>query len=221
MAIDGGDRSNCIVFSSDAGTVESSRYFHSRRTVLEMLRDRGYDVPNSELTRSLPEFRSIFGEKPNHQSLTIRVSLLSDPSNKVLVCFMGTTDIIRKGTIRALHNEIAEKERLNRLILIVQSKMTAFARKDLDGSPFKVEILNINDLLVNITKHVLQPKYQLLTADEKQALLMKHSLEEKQLPHMLKADAIARYYGLEKGQVIKITHNGELVDSLVTYRCVV
>ncbi|CAL0308648.1 unnamed protein product [Lupinus luteus] len=220
-ANDGGDRSNCTVYSSDAGSVESSLYFHSRRTVLEMLRDRGYDVPDSELTRSLPEFRSIFGEKPNHESLTIRVSLLSDPSNKVLVHFMGTSDIIRKSTIHALYNEIAEKGRLNRLILIVQSKMTVYARKDLDASPFKVEILNMNDLLVNITKHVLQPKYQFLTADEKQALLAKHSLEEKQLPHMQKTDAIARYYGLEKGQVLKITHNGELVDSLVSYRCVV
>ncbi|KAB1199577.1 hypothetical protein CJ030_MR0G020145 [Morella rubra] len=36
------------------GSVESYRSFLSRRTVLEMLRDRGYDVPDSELTRSLP-----------------------------------------------------------------------------------------------------------------------------------------------------------------------
>lgn len=41
-----------------------------------------------------------------------------------------------------------------------------------------------------------------------------------QLPRMLETDAIARYYGLEKGQVVKITCSGGLVDSLVTYRCV-
>ncbi|KAK7243380.1 hypothetical protein RIF29_38175 [Crotalaria pallida] len=210
---------DCIVGFSDPGSVDSSRYFHSRRTVLEMLHDRGYDVPLSDLALSLSDFRSLFGQQPNPDSLSIRASLLSDPSVKVLVRFLGTADI-RKETTRALHTEIME-ERLNGLMLVVQSKMTAYAQKALDAFPFKVEILKINDLLVNITKHVLQPKYEILTADEKQALLIKHKLEEKQLPHMLKTDAIARYYGLEKGQVMKITHSGELVDSLVTYRCVV
>lgn len=37
---------------------------------------------------------------------------------------------------------------------------------------------------------------------------------------MLENDAIARYYGLEKGQVVKITYNGGITDSWVTYRCV-
>lgn len=216
----GGDRSGCIVGFSDGGSVESSRYFHCRRTVLEMLRDRGYDVPDSEMTQSLSEFRSIFGEQPNPDSLSVRASLRSDPSNKVLVRFMGTSDI-RKETIRTLYNQIADEERLNRLILIVQSKMTAYAQKDLETSQLKVEIIKMNDLLVNITKHVQQPKYEVLTADEKRALLMKYTLDEKQLPCMLKTDAISRYYGLEKGQVIKVTHRGELVESLVTYRCVV
>lgn len=41
-----------------------------------------------------------------------------------------------------------------------------------------------------------------------------------QLPRMLETDAIARYYGLEKGQVVKVTHNGAFTDSLLTYRCV-
>lgn len=41
-----------------------------------------------------------------------------------------------------------------------------------------------------------------------------------QFPIMQKDDAIARYYGLEKGQVVKITYKGGMTDSLVTYRCV-
>lgn len=41
-----------------------------------------------------------------------------------------------------------------------------------------------------------------------------------QLPRMLQQDAIARYYGLEKGQVVKVIYNGEITGSHVTYRCV-
>lgn len=41
-----------------------------------------------------------------------------------------------------------------------------------------------------------------------------------QLPRMLKKDAIAQYYGLERGQVVKVTYSGEITESHVTYRCV-
>ena len=37
---------------------------------------------------------------------------------------------------------------------------------------------------------------------------------------MLENDAIARYYALEKGQVVKVSYSGTFTDSLVTYRCV-
>ena len=41
-----------------------------------------------------------------------------------------------------------------------------------------------------------------------------------QFPRMLENDAIARYYALEKGQVVKVSYSGTFTDSLVTYRCV-
>ncbi|XP_057457647.1 DNA-directed RNA polymerase V subunit 5C [Lotus japonicus] len=201
------------------GSVESRRYFQCRKTVLEMLRDRGYDVPLTDLNLSLSEFRSRFGQQPNPQTLGVCVSHRSRPSNKVQVVFAGT-DQIKKGTISGICDQIVDRERLTRLILIVQSKMTSFALKVLEQKPYKVEIIKLSDLLVNITNHVLQPKYEILSANEKQKLLMKYKLEDKQLPYMLRTDAIARYYGLEKGQVIKITHSADMVNSLVTYRCV-
>lgn len=37
---------------------------------------------------------------------------------------------------------------------------------------------------------------------------------------MLEKDAVARYYGLQKGTVVKVTYEGELTGTHVTYRCV-
>jgi len=39
-------------------------------------------------------------------------------------------------------------------------------------------------------------------------------------PRMLESDAIVQYYGLQKGQMVKITYSGDIVDHVVTYRCV-
>ncbi|KAG6484486.1 hypothetical protein ZIOFF_053004 [Zingiber officinale] len=84
------------------------------------------------------------------------------------------------------------------------------------GSPPK----KITELLVNITKHVLMPKHELLTTDEKQDLLKKYNVGESQFPRMLESDPVSRYHGLKKGQIVKVTYEGELTGSHVTYRCV-
>ncbi|WVY99950.1 hypothetical protein V8G54_026020 [Vigna mungo] len=172
----------CIASLIDNASVESSRYFLSRRTVLEMLADRGYDVvQHANLTSSLSDFRSRFGQQPNHEALGFCVSHLSNPSNTVQVAFAGT-DAIKMGTVMEICSRIVDSGNLKSLIIIVQSKITSFAQKKLMNLPYKVEIIR--------------------------------------LPCMLKTDVIARYYGLEKGQVVKITHSGPVVDSHVTYRCV-
>ncbi|XP_028784303.1 DNA-directed RNA polymerase V subunit 5C-like [Neltuma alba] len=215
-----GNRNYCIIDFVDQGSVESSRYFYARRTVCEMLRDRGYDVPGSELTRSLDDFRRVFGQQPNVDSLRICVSLRSNPSSKVLVIFLGTADV-KVETIRLLYGKIMNQERLSRLILVLQSKMTTYAGKELQKWPFRVEIFKIHDLLVNISKHTLQPKYEVLTTDEKEKLLEKYKMEAKQLPCLLETDGMARYYGLEKGQVVRISHTVGRLESFETYRCVV
>ncbi|KAK1548969.1 hypothetical protein Q3G72_017217 [Acer saccharum] len=153
----GGDSDECITRYTDAGSyLESLRYFLSRRTVLEMLRDRGYDVSDSELALSL--------------------SLSSVP-------FSATSPTRKDSVSTSLSAPTPPKrESLQGLILILQSQVTAYAKKEMDKFSFKVELF--------------------------------------QLLWMLETDAIARYYGLERGQVVKVTYSGGIVDALETYRCV-
>ncbi|KAI3471739.1 hypothetical protein Pfo_028389 [Paulownia fortunei] len=186
--------------------------------MLEMLKDRGFAVPSCEIEVSLQEFRNKHGQMPDVDDLRITALHKDDPSIKVLVLFCGP-NIVKVNVIRAIATLIVNKDSLSRLILVLQNKITNQALKAVDLFSFKVEIFQITDLLVNITKHELKPKHQVLT-DEKENLLKKYSIDEKQLPRMLQKDAIARYYGLEKGQVVKVTYSGELTQLHVTYRCV-
>ncbi|KAL1555375.1 DNA-directed RNA polymerase V subunit 5A [Salvia divinorum] len=217
---DGGEENfrSCLSSLLDTGTVESHRYYLARKTLLEMLRDRGFAVPNCEIEVPLEEFRTKHGDNPDVDGLRISSLHKDDPSIKVLVLFCDP-GIIKVNVVRGITTRIVQ-EGLDRLILVVQGKMTSQASKAVELFPFKVEIFQITDLVVNVTKHELKPKHQVLTDAEKEKLLKQYSIEEKQLPRMLQKDAIARYYGLEKGQVVKVTYSGELTQLHVTYRCV-
>ncbi|ESW34110.1 hypothetical protein PHAVU_001G125200 [Phaseolus vulgaris] len=209
----------CLSKFIDDGTVESHRYYLSRRTTLEMLKDRGYSIPSNEIDLSLSQFRHMHGHSPDPDRLRLSLAHATNPSKRILVIFCGP-GVVKVTAIRNIAGQIVNRDTLSGLILIVENHVTSQALKAVGLFSFKVEIFQITDLLVNITKHVLKPKHQVLTDRQKKNLLKKFNIEEKQLPRMLQTDAIARYYGLERGQVVKVTYSGEITQMHVTYRCV-
>ncbi|KAG9443688.1 hypothetical protein H6P81_015028 [Aristolochia fimbriata] len=211
------DTGSCLTNFVDDGSVESHRYYLARRTLMEMLRDRGYGIDASEIDLTLPQFRARYGQVIDPKDLKISTSLVSDPSKKILAFFFNT-DVVKLPAIRAI---LADKQNHVPMIFVLQNKLTPQAKQATVEFKFNIELFQITDLLINITKHVLKPRHEILCPEDKQKLLAEYSLEDKQLPCMLQRDAIARYYGLQKGQVVKITYEGDITGLHVTYRCVV
>ncbi|KAI3495017.1 hypothetical protein L1887_37122 [Cichorium endivia] len=83
MSNGAGPTGRCLRSFVDEGSTESHNYYLSRRTLLEMLRDRGCDTSNSDIELILQQFRDLHGQVVDVDLLRISASRVSEPDNKV------------------------------------------------------------------------------------------------------------------------------------------
>ncbi|KAL3845577.1 hypothetical protein ACJIZ3_002980 [Penstemon smallii] len=201
---------------------EITRLHRVRKTLMQMLRDRGYLVGDFEIEMTKNEFLDKYGENMKKEDLTISKSLLSDDSEKIYVFFLDKLPKLGIDIVREYIGRM-EKDGVPRAILVVQQKLTRIAWTHIGetSTKFHLEVFQEFELLINVKEHVLVPEHQLLTPEEKKTLLERYTLKENQLPRIQATDPIARYYGLKRGQVVKIIRPSETSGRYVTYRYVV
>lgn len=85
----------------------------------------------------------------------------------------------------------------------------------------KIQCFLYSELLINITHHMLVPKFHVLSDGEKKEFLECYKLKLGQLPKMLESDPISKYYGLKKGDVVKIMRKSVTAGKYVYYRAVI
>ena len=196
-----------------------------RKTIMQLCHDRGYLVSRDELEQTLDQFKHQFGDKLSEgrfsrSDLIVLVGHNDDPTDQMFVFF---SDELKIG-IKAIRTycQRMQEENITRAIMVVQQGMTPAAKQSLVAMAPKylLEYFLESELAINITEHELVPEHVVLTPEEKRELLGRYKLKENQLMRIQTGDPVARYFGLKRGQVVKIIRPSQTAGRYISYRVV-
>lgn len=193
-------------------------------TVRKMLRNRGYNLPAPEFS-TWQELKVLFDEGKKKSDLFFRAERPSlgeggEPGLEYIVVLFSDDAKVQSKDARACTERMARSS-ATRAILVADDPLTAAVRTVLTMQPkIRIEPFLTAELIIDITEHELVPSHVVLTDEEKKLVLKRYNLNDSQLPRMPTSDPISRYFGLSRGNVVKIIRSSETAGRYVTYRIV-
>jgi len=200
-----------------------TKLWRVRKTVFKMLADRGYYVIPSNLEETKEEFAENFKQVQEdgggRERFIILVHKAQHRDQQMIVFFPEENKRVGVKPIRVLAEKMDERG-IKEAILVVRQPLTPLARTAIQEAMAKmrIEVFAENELIVNITDHELVPQHVVLSEQEKQQLLSRYKLKPTQLPRVQITDPVARYFGMQRDQVVKIIRASETAGRYVTYR---
>lgn len=202
---------------------------------MQLLQDRKYNVAQSAINVSFDDFKSQM-EHLDTESVFAQMTFFCEPHrepnqtddvsfNAILVKMVPGK--LGKDDFEAVIKQM-DSQNASRCIIITRlplEKITPQFRDKIASynqvqSGNKIELFEFRELLINVTEHNLVPQHIPLSKDQVKELLAQYKLTLRQLPRMQTTDPIAKYYGLSKGDVVKIIRQSETAGRYVTYRAV-
>lgn len=179
-----------------------------RKVILNILNVRNYKLPDNQQQ---------YIESDSEEFLTHKID---DPLDKIYV-FFPPMPKVGVNTIRQ-YTKSMEDEKVTKAIIVYDNTITAFAKQQTDQNKnMSIEYFKKNELLVDKLSHVLVPKHELISEEEKKELLKIYKIKDIHIPKIYSTDQIARYFGAKRGQVFKITRNTETSGENIYYRIVI
>ena len=191
-------------------------YFRVRKTTMEMLEDRGYEVSEEDKNMNYEDFTNRLEENAIQLVATHR----TNPIKMAYVAFILDAKSFSKKDLVALKALMDEKYPTNEMtVIIVQDKQTPQIAKELLNDEYKLyEIFSMKNLMFNITHHEIVPKHILLNQEEVDLMLKQYQTTRSQLPKLLTTDPVAKYYGMKAGDVCKIIRQSPMTGESYYYR---
>lgn len=213
----------------------------SRRHLLEMLQDRGFNtkkinsISDEELIKLFDKHK--MDKMESSSSLgPLDINLKTPEGLKVVVKYRLDEKFKKSDKLNELINEIFKKNKLNpetdTLIMLnikriyikpgeKDNSVQTFVNKCLAEKKF-VQIFGLENFMFNISKHIFVPKHIILKSNEVREMLTFYNTRLEHIPVIKREDQMAKYIGLRPGQVVKINSYNASTGISETYRrCVI
>lgn len=191
-------------------------YFRVRKTSMEMLEDRGYQISEEDQNMNYEDFT----DRLEENAIQLIAISHENPLKMAYVTFILEARSFSKKDLVALKATMDEKYPTNEVtVIIVQDKQTPQIAKELQNDEYKLyEIFSMKNLMFNITHHEIVSKHILLTQEEADLILKQYQTTRAQLPKLLTTDPVAKYYGMKAGDVCKIIRQSPMTGESYYYR---
>jgi DNA-directed RNA polymerase subunit H (RpoH/RPB5) len=105
-------------------------------------------------------------------------------------------------------------------ILIVQD-INQKSENTIESYSTQSEVFKINQLMINIVDHVLVPKHIVLSKEETDAVLEAYRAKKRDMMLIKTTDAVAKYYNMKPGEIVKIIRPSVMTVEAPAYRLVI
>lgn len=178
--------------------------------LINMLTERG-ELKKENLDKNI---KKIIGDITEEKIFKIK----SDTSNSVYNIMIVNGKISTVNKIIGFDSFISSTNNQNRIFIgnnISQKAFKQFLEKK------NSEVFFEKDLMIDIIKHKYQPKFKLLTEEEKEQKLKDYNIESKFESKMLSTDPVARYFNAKPGDIFRIKRPSTFSGESFHYRLVV
>lgn len=107
------------------------------------------------------------------------------------------------------------------MIIVTLEKLNMTNLQSINNKHDNVQVFSLKELQINISKHELVPKHELVSDEQEIAKIVKaHNIKSKHhFPLILKTDPMSKYLNAKPGQLIKVTRKSPSAVKCVIYRC--
>jgi DNA-directed RNA polymerase subunit H len=188
---------------------ENEKYFRdvfrSRKTIIDLLKKRGYDMSNVISDMSF----DIFNEMSNYD--------IFDANTEIYVYYVPDKVKLNNENMNNYINIITEKYGNDIKIIMIYTNISSAL---LEEQIKNVQLFNLCEVIIDKTKHEQYSVEHVIMSNkiEVEELLNKYLKDKKQLPQILYNDPMAKILNANRGDVIKIHRKSNSTGISYYYR---